>query len=35
MLALGYIRREAAAPGTVLNAGEAQVKVQDVPFKEN
>ena len=32
-LALGYIRREAGAPGTVVHAGDAQLKVEVLPFK--
>ncbi len=32
-LALGYLRREAAGPGSVASAGEAQVRVEEVPFK--
>ncbi len=32
MLALGYIRREAGEAGTILQAGAAQVRVEDLPF---
>ncbi len=32
-VALGYIRREAGAPGTVVQAGETQLRVEDLPFK--
>ncbi len=32
-LALGYVRREAGAPGTRLRAGDATVRVEEVPFK--
>ena len=31
-LALGYIRREAAAPGLALAAGSSQVRVSELPF---
>ena len=31
-IALGYVRREAAAPGTRLAAGAAQARVADLPF---
>lgn len=36
-LALGYVRlgREASEPGTILSAGGAQVRVEELPFKEN
>ncbi len=32
-LALGYIRSEAGAPGTVVHAGEAQLRIEDLPFR--
>jgi folate-binding protein YgfZ len=34
LLALGYVRREASQPGTVLTAGEAQVTVAKIPFPQ-
>ncbi len=33
ILALGYVRREAGAPGTTLDASGAKVKVEGLPFK--
>jgi folate-binding protein YgfZ len=33
-LALGYVRREASPPGTVLNAGETQATVSGLPFAQ-
>jgi folate-binding protein YgfZ len=33
LLALGYVRREAAQPGTVLDAGNAKATVEGLPFK--
>jgi folate-binding protein YgfZ len=35
VLALGYIRREAGTPGAVVQAGEAQARVEPLPFNEN
>ncbi len=32
-LALGYVRREAGAAGTMLSAAEARLRVDDLPFK--
>jgi folate-binding protein YgfZ len=34
LLALGYIRREVAQPGTILQAGESTAKVEPLPFAE-
>jgi hypothetical protein len=33
LFALGYVRREAAAPGTMLAAGEATATVHPIPFE--
>ncbi len=34
MLALGYIRREAAAAGTIVRAGAATARIEELPFKD-
>jgi aminomethyltransferase len=34
VLALGYVRREHANPGTTFNAGDATARVEQIPFAE-